>query len=270
MWVIGALNPGSAGAGAVSPWPHAAVPKPLVPSDVLGSRAAANKEEPAELDWSGEEQDREHRKALEASQAQGSPAEASEDEPVASPTREQSGSGLPSGKGSSSGRHSADLAGAGRGGSGPSCVTQPAANVTWGPGLAAAAWPVLAARVRHLRGLGARCTEELMVTGPILAHWDVITDTLGPKTSLTRASLSGGRVIVGVVLRAGAADVLREAFGKRAAAAAQEARQAQKLARKAPSKRQLPADWAVSDSEDGSASLEIEDLDGQLMDDRGV
>lgn len=50
-----------------------------------------------------------------------------------------------------------------------------------------------------------------MLTGPILAHWDVITAMIR-QTSLVRALLEGGRVLVGLLVPETAADGLREVF----------------------------------------------------------
>jgi hypothetical protein len=62
-----------------------------------------------------------------------------------------------------------------------------------------------------------RFTEELMVTGPILAHWDLFLGTLGKSASVVRAALSNGSVLVGIVLPRDSVSSLREAFAHRAA-----------------------------------------------------
>jgi len=59
--------------------------------------------------------------------------------------------------------------------------------------------------------LGIRCIEQMMLTGPILAHWDIITAMIR-QTSLVRALLEGGRVLVGLLVPETATDGLRDVF----------------------------------------------------------
>mmetsp|Transcript_86913 Transcript_86913/g.153905 ORF Transcript_86913/g.153905 Transcript_86913/m.153905 type:complete len:431 (+) Transcript_86913:1-1293(+) len=71
----------------------------------------------------------------------------------------------------------------------------------------------------HAAGLpcemGLRCIEETIVTGPVLAYWDTITSTPGVRKTLVRASLSSGRVHVGVMATDSAVQYMRDSFSRR-------------------------------------------------------
>jgi len=62
--------------------------------------------------------------------------------------------------------------------------------------------------------LGIRCIEQMMITGPILAHWDVITAMIR-QTSLVRVMLEDGRVLVGIIVPETAVAGLRGVFEMR-------------------------------------------------------
>lgn len=62
--------------------------------------------------------------------------------------------------------------------------------------------------------LGVRCMKETLLTGQILANWDVITGACGHAT-LTRVTLDSGAVHVGVLIKSDTVQVLADAMERR-------------------------------------------------------
>lgn len=54
-----------------------------------------------------------------------------------------------------------------------------------------------------------------MLTGPILAHWNIIVNAPGVRGSLVRAAIAEGRVLVGIMVNEAAVASMRDAFSKR-------------------------------------------------------
>ncbi|CAE8728887.1 unnamed protein product, partial [Polarella glacialis] len=66
----------------------------------------------------------------------------------------------------------------------------------------------------HCRA-GLRCLEETMLTGQILAHWDVLTGLLR-QTSLVRCELDNGAALVGFLVPTDSVRIMRDTFEQRA------------------------------------------------------
>ncbi|CAE8719969.1 unnamed protein product, partial [Polarella glacialis] len=66
----------------------------------------------------------------------------------------------------------------------------------------------------HCRA-GLRCLEETMLTGQILAHWDVLSGLLR-QTSLVRCELDNGAALVGFLVPTDSVRIMRDTFEQRA------------------------------------------------------
>mmetsp|Transcript_52934 Transcript_52934/g.115775 ORF Transcript_52934/g.115775 Transcript_52934/m.115775 type:complete len:1228 (+) Transcript_52934:1277-4960(+) len=66
---------------------------------------------------------------------------------------------------------------------------------------------------------GRRCFQETMLTGQILAQWDLIQQALGGihRTTLVRTALEDGRVLVGLLLPESSEESLKTLFAQREA-----------------------------------------------------
>jgi len=99
---------------------------------------------------------------------------------------------------------------------------------------------------------GLRCIEETMLTGQIVAHWDLLAGVLG-QSPLVRAVLDCGRVLVGKVVPARAREKLCEVFAARA----------KELSLRQQAKSSFPFDGedssdATNSSEEASGSIVAE------------
>eukprot|EP00928_Gymnodinium_smaydae_P006279 TRINITY_DN12203_c0_g1_i3.p1 TRINITY_DN12203_c0_g1~~TRINITY_DN12203_c0_g1_i3.p1 ORF type:complete len:771 (-),score=119.45 TRINITY_DN12203_c0_g1_i3:22-2334(-) len=65
--------------------------------------------------------------------------------------------------------------------------------------------------------IGMRCFRELMLTGQILAHWEVISATLGGRAPLVRTAFADGRVLLGVLVPSAYEHVLIDTLKQRLA-----------------------------------------------------
>lgn len=93
--------------------------------------------------------------------------------------------------------------------------------------------------------MGKRCFEETMLTGQILAQWDLVSDAIGglSRSPLVRTQLGDGRILVGLLLPAGAEPGLRQALERREAVDRQRSEEAAARA------KQMAGEAAHSDSD---------------------
>eukprot|EP00927_Polykrikos_kofoidii_P082291 TRINITY_DN8141_c0_g8_i1.p1 TRINITY_DN8141_c0_g8~~TRINITY_DN8141_c0_g8_i1.p1 ORF type:complete len:1516 (+),score=306.24 TRINITY_DN8141_c0_g8_i1:61-4548(+) len=68
---------------------------------------------------------------------------------------------------------------------------------------------------------GLRCVEQRLLTGQILAHWNLLRFKLGGRATLARTSLDNGRVFVGVLVPPGGGDMIRDELRHQIALAAE-------------------------------------------------